>query len=389
MATTTIVTVGGTANLPTTNELLIDMMPKRMTSYASVTTLTTILSRLSANPAHNYTIEAIEENEIPTQVEIATTEASAGTTIYLKAYGTSLVAGQCLYHPGLNDQRLISATPTTNTVSVTLSQGGTTSAAWTASDIVEVLPTALPENSEVLDPVSAVDSRQYNYQQLIKLYLAITRMENDMSTQFGGPGEKRKRLQAMKYRQFRVLKEKLAWFGGRQTGGTAPATRRMAAGIQAFTRSGTLFKDFGGVGTESAFDGWLGNYIDQNPDANNIACFAAPNVIRHINYFAKDKIRISPNSKEYGLSLNRYIGGPLAVDLIPTPIFNGPDTKGWLFLLDLSRMKYTNLQNSGDTLYLDAKGVGQSEIIYDCYRGVSSLLVCNESRHAMGIGWLM
>lgn len=388
MATTTIVTVGGTANLPTTNELKIDMMPKRMTSLASFTTFTTILSRLGENPAHNFTIEAIEENEVPTQLEVATTEASASTTIVFKGYGTSLVANQLLYNPRIDDIRLVTTTPTSNSVTVTIDQGGKTSAVWVAGDIIEVLPVALPENDETMNPVSAVDSRTYNLVQLIKMYCAITRLENDMSTQFGGPGEKRIQLQRMLYRRFRICKEKLCWFGGRQTGGTAPATKRMMNGIQSILRGGTLFKDFGGSGTESAFDNWLGDYHDQNPDATNIACFMAPNVIRHVNYFAKDKIRISPNSKEYGLNLNRYIGGPLAVDMIPVPLFTGPDTRGWMFLLDLSRMKYTNVQNSGDTLILDAKSAGESEIIYDCYRAVPSLLVCNESRHSMAVGWL-
>jgi len=384
MATNTIVLTGGTANLPATNELQVDMWKKRMNSLVSITPLTSITSRLAVNPAHNFRIDLTEEHEMPTTVTIAVTEASASTTIYVTAYGTTLVQDTLLYNPRTDDLRLVDSQPGANTVTVTIDQGGTTSSIWNQGDVVHVLLPALPENDATeWRTASVANSNIYNLQQICKLQFAMTRLENKMTTHFGGPGSARQQLKGQKYNEFRVKGEKLRWFGGRQTGGTAPATKRMSNGIVRILKSGTHYKDFNGIFTETGFDNWLGDYHDDNPDATNIALFCAPNVKRQIHYWGKDKIRLSPQSKSYGLNLDQYIGD-MTVDLIPVPIFTDDTTRGWMFILDLSRIKLQDIDRP--QFYPEAKNVGESEVIYDTYREVTSMLVANESRHGMAVG---
>ena len=309
----TIVTTAGSANQPTTNELVVDMHKKRMTSYAKLTPLTVILARKASKKAKNFRIDVIEEHAIPTTVEIAVNESSASTTIYVSAWGTTLVQDTLLYNPRTDDIRLVDSQPTANTVTVTIDQGGTTSAIWLQGDVVHVLPPALPENDALstFRCASITNTNVYNLMQIIKLQYAVTRVEDKMVSHFGGPGEFRRQMKRQKYREFRVKGEKGKYFGGRQTGGTAPATVRMANGLVRILKEGTHYKDFGGIFTETGWDNYLGDFHDDNPDANNISAAMAPNVIRQISYFAKDKIRISPRSKEYGLDIQRYIGGPL------------------------------------------------------------------------------
>ena len=387
MSTISVVTVGGVGNLHATNGLAIDMVEKRRKSYGALTPLTKMLSIRAANPAISYKIECTQENVLPTTVEVATTESAAGTTVVLKNYGTSLVIDQLLYHPDLDDMRRVTAVPTTDSVTVAISQAGTTSAAWAAGDQIRVLPPALAENDETYRPISAVDTHEYNFMQLCKVHTAITRMNDAQSTVFGGPGEKRKRLHETGYYHFRVMKELLKVMGSRSESGTAPATLRMSGGLQFFLRGGTLFKNFNGTFTESGFDNWLGDFHDQNPDISTITYFGAPNCLRQINYWVKDRIRLSPNAKEYGININRYIGGPLAVDLVEMPLLNDKATKGWGFLLNLDNMDLKDLQGQGDALILDAKGnAAAGEIIYDCWRSVTSMLISNENRHAMHVG---
>lgn len=384
MATPTIVGVGGSGNLPQTNELKVDIWKKRMTAFPELTPITTITSRLAVDPAHNFQIELLEENAMPSKVTIAQDEASASTTIYVSAYGTTLVQDTLLYNPRVHDLRLVDSTPTTNTVTVSVDQGGTTSSVWKSGDEVFVLPPALAENDENFRAASAQDTRVYNYMQLIKMQYAITRLNDKLHTQFGGAGEKRRALKRQKYREFREKGELLRYFGGRASSGTAPASKRMQGGLVHFLRSGTLYKDYGGTFTESGWDNLLGDYRDQNPDARNIAACVAPNVLRQINYFAKDKIRISPNTKKYGLNLTQYQGGPMTVDLIELPLLTDATTRGWGFLLDFSRIKLQDVDKP--MFHPDAKDIGESEIIYDTYREVTSMLVANESRHAMFVG---
>lgn len=383
----TIITNAGAGNQPTTNELKVDMHKKRMTSYAKITPLTVILARLASTKAGNFRVDVIEEHAMPTKVEIAQSESSVGTTIYVSAYGTSLVQDTLLYNPRADDIRLVDSQPTSNTVTVTISQGGTTSSAvWEQGDIVHVLPPALAENDALstMRCASITNTNVYNLMQIIKLQYAITRVEDKMVSHFGGPGEFRQQLKRQKYREFREKGELLRYFGGRQTGGTAPATKRMSNGMVRILKEGTHYKDFGGIFTETGFDNWLGDYQDDNPDAENITFAAAPNVLRQIGYFAKDKIRISPMTKEYGLNIKRYINGPLDVDLVPLPLLTDATTRGWGFLIDWSRMMLKDIDRP--TFYPDALSVGQSENIYDTYREVSSMLIANESKHAMCVG---
>ena len=385
MATLTVIGTGGSANLPVTNELKIDLWKKRQTAFGAIAPLTKILSRLAVNSAHNFEIDVIEENEMPTVVIVATTESSVSTTIVVQAYGTTLVADTQLFNPRTNDIRTVDTTPTTQSVTVTISQAGTTSSAvWVAGDHIEVLPPQLAENDETLRPVSVQSSRVFNYQQLAKLQYAITRLNDELTTNFGGPGEFRQMLKRQKLREFTEKTEKLKMFGGRGTSGSGASIKRASGGLNHFLRSGSLFKNFNGTFTESGFDNWLGDYSDQNPDKDFVDFLCAPNILRQINYFAKPMIRISPQAKMYGLNLMQYIGGPIKVNLIRGPLLKGPQLAGYGWLLDFTRIKLQDV--SRPMFHPNAKTVGESEIIYDTYREVTSMLVSNETRHAMCIG---
>ncbi len=385
MATTTIIGVGGAANLPVTNEVEIDLWAKRQTTHGPIAPLTKILSRLAVNPAHNVVIDVIEENEIPTEVVVATSESTVGSTIVMQAHATSLVTDTLLYNPRTNDLRIVDSTPTTQSVTVTISQGGTTSSGvWLAGDQIEVLLPMLAENDETFRAVSAQSSRIFNYQQLSKLQYAITRVNDAQATNFGGAGEFRKMLKRQKHRQFTIENEKTRYFGGRGTSGSGASIKRSAGGLNHFLRNGSLFKNFNGALTESGFDNWLGDYSDENPDMDFVDFLCAPNIIRQINAFAKDKIRISPQTKMYGLDLRQYVGGPIKVNLIRAPLLKGPQLSGYGWLLDFSRIALRDISKT--KFHPDAKNIGESEIIYDTFREVTSMHVSNEKRHSMCIG---
>lgn len=384
MAVQTIVAVGGTGNLPATNELPVDMWKKRQTSMARLTSLTTILSRLAMDKAHNFRVDFMEEYEMPWKVIVATTEAAAGTTIVVQNYGTTLVKDTLLYNPRVDDLRLVDSTPAANSVTVTISQGGTTSSIWKAGDEVFVLLPKIAEDDTSDRNASMADVNVYNYIQVCRLDFKMTLLQNSMTSFFGGPGSKRAQLRRQKYREFRTKEELLRWFGGRQSGGTAPATKYGMGGIIHFLRNGTFHKDFGGVFTETGFDNFIGDYHDQNPDFAKVDAFMAPNVIRQVNYLCKDKIRISPDSKRYGLDLDQYIGGPIKVNMIPVPLWTDTTTKGWFFFLDLTRIKMKDIDRP--TFYPWDRTPIAGEVIKDGYRSVSSLLVANESAHAWAEG---
>lgn len=385
MATLNVISTAGAANYPVTNETKIDLWAKRQRAYGAIAPLTKILSRLAVNKSHNVVIDVIEENKMPTTVIVAETESTVGTTIKVQAYGTTLVKDTQLYNPVTNDIRTVDSTPAANTVTVTINAAGTTSSTvWSAGDQIEVLLPQLAENDSSVRPVSVRSSRVFNYQQLAKLQYSVTRTNNAQKTNFGGPGEFRKVLRSQKAWEFAEKTEKLKMFGGRGTSGSGASIKRAAGGLNHFLRSGTLYKNFSGSFTESGFDNWLGDYSDQNPSVNRVDFLCAPNILRQINYFAKDKIRISPDQKKYGLNLNMYIGGPLEVNLIRAPLLTGPALSGWGWLLDFTRIRLQDLEKT--MWHGDAYDIGVNETILDTFRENTSMLVSNETRHAMCTG---
>jgi len=385
----TIVSTGGTENLPATNELPVDMHSKMFSAYPSLTPLTVILAKNAENPAFNYRVDWQEKKEMPTTMMVAQTESSASTTIYVVENGETLVQDTLLYNPRTNDLRYVSATPTTNTITVVISQGGTTSAVWNAGDVLHVLLPGVVENDNaVYRSASVADANVYNLQQLCRMNYSLTRTMAAMKTHFGGPGTKREELKQQKYREFRAKKEKTLIFSGRATGGTVPATRRQMGGLRHWLYDGTLYKDFGGIMTETGFRNFIGDYKDQNPEATNVNLLAAGNVLDIISDFGRDKVRLSPMSKTYGLDISTYKSRGITVNLIPMPMLDESDvTAGWGFLLDMERIMMKTLAR--DTFYGDALGVGQSERIHDLYRCQFSLILANESKHAMFVGALL
>lgn len=389
MATKTIIATGGGGNLPTTNELKVDITSKRHRAFGALTPLTTILSKLSRNSAHNFRIDMIEEHAMPTMVTVATELAADGIALVIQAHGRSLVRDTVLYNPRAYDYATVDTTMTSDTA-ITIARGadGSTGAIWKAGDPLRVLPPQLIETDANMDRAASVqDTNVFNYMQLIKMQFDMTRTLNDVSTVFGGPGSKQKQLKQQKYREFREKGEWLRWVGGRSSSGTAPDSLRSMGGMTHFLRGGTLYKDFGGLMTETGLVNWFYDYKSQNPDATNIAYVTSGKVLQMVNRFAQGNIRISPNAKKYGLNLKQWDAGPLKVDLLEAPLFNDKVTKGWGFLIDWSRIELNDL--SPVNYYPDIKSAGESEIIHCVYRESTSMRVANESRHAMHVDALL
>lgn len=382
--------VGTTATLPATNELKVDMHKKLMTSYAQLTPLTTILTRIASTPAFNFRVDWTEKNEIPTQLIVATSESGTFTAPVIMNNWEALVNHTLLYNPRNDDLRILTATPSSTTLTVVADQGGKTSTNWNAGDVLFVLPPAIPENYATIVGASVPDSNVYNYVQLAKLQYQISRLQDKMHTHFGGAGSKRKELKMQKYRQYRINKEHLLYFGGRGTiNSTAITAQYMAGGFNHYLRSGTLYKDFNGIMTESGYRNYIGDFKDQNPDVTEVWHFAAGNVIDKITDFGADKVRLSPMSKKYGLNIQEYISRGINVHLVALPLLDQSNsaTRGWGWLLDLTRVTLKTVDP--DAFYPDAQTVGESELITDTYRGVYTMMVANESRHSMHVGALL
>lgn len=386
----TEVLVGGTGNLPATNELPVDMHSKQFTTFPQLTPLTVILNKLNEDPAFNFRIDWQETNEIPTTLQVGTQLGAAGTALVVTGNGNTAVKDTLIFNPRTFDLAAVDSNPGSDTaITVTRSVGGTTGAIWLSGDVLHVLPPAIPENDADTSfrAVSVADSNVFNFVSVLKMQFEITRLMNKMKTHFGGAGSKRDQLKQQKFREVRKKKEKLLMFGGRSSTGTAPASKYLTGGLTHYLRNGTLYKDFNGIFTESGFDNYIGDYFDQNPDAQEIMFFASPNIRRLMSAWGKDKVRVSPDSTKFGFRIDTYVAGNIDVKVVTLPLLVDPVTKGWGWILDMQRIRLRVIDPL--TFFPDAKAVGESERILDTYRGVDSLLIGSENRHSMMVGALI
>jgi len=147
----------------------------------------------------------------------------------------------------------------------------------------------------------------------------------------------------------------------------------LTAGTNKWTVASTL--------TESGFDNHIVDVWSQFPDKTSMTLFASPYVIQIINNFGKGRIRLSPNSKTYGLSIDRYVNSAVAVDLVPVPMFaQNDETKKWAFLLDMSRFNMAYLRKP--VLQKDVY-TKRADFVEDQVLGEFSLYRANESAHSM------
>jgi hypothetical protein len=382
--TVTPITVGGSANLPTTNELPVDISARRYEAFPELTPLTSMLSKMETDKARNFRVDIIEAGEIPFKFILAADIAASGTTMVVHDNAEALVSTSLVYNADRDDFATVTTTGTSSN-SVTIVRAGAvvpgSNVAWYAGDVIYNLGPKLPENDTTDRPLSVADNNVYNLVELTKVQFGITNMMDSLPTVYGGPGSKTAVLKQQMYRHFRIISELSTIMGGRATSGTAPATLRFAGGLRYFLKNGTLYKNFGGTMTQTGFRNLLGDYKDQNPDSTNVVIIAAGAVIDLIDGFGLQHLQLDPMSDTMGLDILTYRSRGLSAKLVPHPLFTSGAARGWGFILDFDRIRRKILDP--ETYYPWDRNKGQGEVQYHAYRGISSLLLANESRHVM------
>lgn len=385
----TYAAIGGAGNIPATNQVPVDMHEYQFSAFPQDTPLTVILGKLAESSAKNLRVDWMERQEFPTTLRVAGNLASGGTALICTNHIKSLPVDTLLYNPRTFDQARVSVNAQTDDTTCTIvrSTGGTTAAAWVVGDILHVLSTEVPEDDDnTARDAEIADVNFYNYSQLVRLGFKITRSLANLSPYPGLPSFLDS-MESKTYRKYRITKEKMLFMGGRATSGTAPATRRQMGGIIEKLRTGTLYKDFGGLVTESGYENWVGDYGDQNPDVTTIYNFLAPNFYRNVCRFARKSLRIAPEAKTYGLpGIQEYMVADKRVVLVPLPLFMDAETRGWGFLLDVQNRMV--LKTFFKDTYIPDPGisVNPSERMRGIYRGSWSLIVANETAHSMAVG---
>jgi len=194
----------------------------------------------------------------------------------------------------------------------------------------------------------------------------------------------RKRRQENQFKMnydFRLNFENSLMYGYRSSTSGDTLNVRTMGGLMQWLGTGSNVLDVpGGVLTESMLDNWLTDIKTRRPDIKSLTLFASLNVINRINQMMKTLIRLSPNTKLYGMQIQRYFGA-IGLDLVPAPLLSGPYLKGWGWALDLSHVKLKYLRPV--MLNKAVNNSNDDDFVRDRIRTEVSMIVGVQERHGM------
>lgn len=386
----TIISKAASSNSYATNEKPVDMYPEMMKNYQDSTPLTVILTRIEeARKANNVQIDWIEQETLPYKVFHTGADESTATTPITIADYAALGIGDMLFVPRTREYMRVSATVSDATVDVTRGVGDSTGTALRANEEIRIVGNAQEEGIAAINTSRiAVNSRLYNYQQIITNNIDTTHSQNEEVTHFAGKGGKRIENLFKLNDSFRLGTEQAIMFGYRSsTAGSALNIRTMGGLIQ-WLGTGTNVLDVsanGGVLTETMLDDWLAGIKNRWPNMISLGLCGSYQFLSKITQLAKRNatITLSPNSTLYGLNIERYKGA-MNLDLIPAPLMDGDELSTWGFALDFSHLRLRYLRpvmlNKGVNNYND------DDFIRDRIRTEISMMVAVQSRHGLITG---
>lgn len=384
----TIISKSGSSNAWATNEKPVDMWNQMPKNYAGITPLTAVFTRLErARQAKNVQLDFIEQEMIPDRVQFTgATESSATTPITIADYA-ALGLGDMLFCPRTSEYMRVSAAVTSASVSVTRGWGDTSGAVLQTGDYLIRAGNAQEEGVSAINTSRvAVNTRQYNYQQIITNNIDTTHSTAAEGTHPGFPKRRVENQTKLVY-DFRLNMENSIMYGYRDSASSVGIDNvfpiRTMGGLMQWLANGTNVLEVpNGVLTESMLDNWLTDIATRRPDMKTLTLFASPNLINRINQIVKNSgdLNLSPNSKLYGMQIKRYMGA-INLDLIPAPLLRGPYLKGWGWALDLSHIRLKYLRDV--KLMKGVNNYNDDDFIRDRIRTEVSLIVAIQERHGM------
>lgn len=381
----TVVDTGRTDNIYSTNEQPVDMHSKMFMNFPELTPLTSILTKLDSRESFNSRVDWTEQEELPTRIVVTAAAAAGDATITAGDHFTYVRNHDFLWNPKTFEVLKVEGYTTNDlTIDVVRGWGGTTGAAINPGDVLEIFSPSYYEASEEAYPRSPVNTNFHNFTAEMVEFVRTSDRVMAEKTWFAGKGGKRLENQQKMFRAFRLKFEKALLFSYRsdtastESGFTSQQIKTMGGFVEKL-KDGSNYLDVNGVLTETILDDWLTDIYTEYPDTTNLLAVCSPHVYKTINHIAKPLIRLSPNSKMYGMQLKQYEGA-VKLDLVPHPLLKGETMKGWMFLLDLSYVKL--IYQKRPVLELDV-GMKRYNYIEDKYYALASIIIANERRHAM------
>lgn len=355
----------------------VDMRDKILLLEPDKSPLVVLLSKLRSQKAKSPKIEWMEDVLLPKTTLMAGAASPTQTALTITTgEGFYFKAGDLIQFIRTGEIARITAVAT-STLTVTRGFAGAAAAALVSGDEVFNLGNASAENAGAPSMVITQVSNVSNYTQIFRTPFGASRTTQE-SDLYGGPD--RNYLRNKMGIEHLIDIERAFLFGGKVENTTAVSGRplRATGGLQNFITTNVTTLDSNGIDSVTDIEDFLRTGFRYGSDTKFL--LASPLTIQKINELALGKIYVMPKEEVFGLTITQWVSSHGVVNMIKSKLFDGPQTKGMAFLLDLENLaKYfitdtmlrTNIQSN------DADGW------VDEYLTETGLAVMSEKTHAI------
>lgn len=342
----TIEELMGTA-LISPNRLRVDMSDIISVLQPSAAPLTVLLSRLQKSEvAKNPKFEWMEDDLLPwfDAIDNATGYDAATTT--LKVDNAQYFTEWDIVHvPRTGENmRVTGKDVNNNTITVVRGFGTTAAAPLVDNDPLLILGSAAQEGGLGRKPNIQNPVAVFNYTEIFKTSFGVTRTQQHTAV-YGS--KELARQAALKGIEHRVAIERAFLFGQKHLA-YAPDGQaiRTTAGILSFLTSNVW--TVANPVTEQDFNYWLEDLFRYGSKTKYL--FASPRWCSTIDGWGRDKLRMLPTDKTYGIAISEYLSTHGRLRVINHPLLEGEIYGGYAIALDLEFVKRRPLEGADTVL---------------------------------------
>jgi hypothetical protein len=325
---------------------------------------TVVMMRTRSRVATNSKFEWMESDQ-PARwdaVNDATPPNSAATTVTVDN-AKFFSVGDIVLVPRTGERfRVSGVTIGAGTIDIVRSIGPTAAADFLDNDELLIIGNAYPEGGLSGTPKSVAEALAYNYTQIVRTPLQVTRTQQN-SENYGG--KTRARLRMEKAIEHKVDLERTALFGERaiDTGDTsAGAIYRYTGGLLFFLKDldggKAKVKDFGGLVTEPELEDWMEDIFAVTGAGDSRTLLASPKWVTVLDQLAMGRLQVVDRAETYGVTVKTLVTSHGSLNIVkhrllmdnPAPGGGGDGYSGYALALDFERLSYRFLEGSNTSM---------------------------------------
>lgn len=280
------------------------------------------------------------------------------------------------------EQMRVTANDTsTNTITVSRGWGTTAAAAIADNSVLAVIGDANAEGASMPEAITREPVEKTNYTQIFREPLKLTETQAATDLYPGNNDMKSKRLMGLRVHKEKI--EKAMLFGEPyEDTATTSTPIRATGGVEHFVT--TNVTNVGGALTETVFEGWVEDAFGKG---DRKLGFLSPLVSSAVSYWAKNKLRVAPKDKTYGMKIVEWVSPHGDLKFVTEKLLKENSTwNGYSFIIDLDHIGYRYLAGNGinrDTRLRPNRQAAGDDILAEEYLTECGLFLANEDFHAV------